>query len=559
MSAARISTYTCTYKYNNRHHGILRFQLDSDVCSADLHHNPRKHVSLHTHQRLHRLPEDGLSGRPRLRVPRVVVLAGHLLAWLGSRQSVEPVTGRFVVFVPIGTLDCFESTTPSTTRSTAAIRLILEYVHVYVRKTVWLQPEESPNCRPPFALYPSVGTPLQASRGGVMPRARTQQPVSTARSQRLAPAAAAPAAHNDSPRATARASPNQATPRARQAAPAPAPAPAPVARVGAPAPPAPTSQRRVTVPVPAPAPTPTLTASAVPANPPGPPPPGPPPPALAPAPAPPPGPGPPPPGPAPPAARISPVHAESNAAVRKSVAAAAFAPTAAVATEGLTTIREQLGEPTTARPPVVAVPAAAGVHHAVSASFAAATAGATLAPAEQEQAQVGQDPPVPVTTPARLHAEKAVEARRVAAVLAQSAAQSASAKLQSSSRKYVHGKGATDVVAVGAHTASASSLLSSCPCSPRRCAVAVGGGWNRHRHHVYPPFVVRTHALRAGSWLCWHCGRGRRTFAVLSKEWRPVARSLSSSFRVLELVVYARLMIWQFCPPVLVGSVVVSP
>ncbi len=26
----------------------------------------------------------------------MVVLAGHLLAWLGSRQSVEPVTGRFV-------------------------------------------------------------------------------------------------------------------------------------------------------------------------------------------------------------------------------------------------------------------------------------------------------------------------------------------------------------------------------------------------------------------------------------------------------------------------------
>ncbi len=42
-----------------RHHGILpwyqnvvRFQLDSDVCSADLHHNPRKHVDLHAHQRL---------------------------------------------------------------------------------------------------------------------------------------------------------------------------------------------------------------------------------------------------------------------------------------------------------------------------------------------------------------------------------------------------------------------------------------------------------------------------------------------------------------------------
>ncbi len=31
----------------------LRFQLDSDVCSADLHHNPRKHVGLHAHQRLY--------------------------------------------------------------------------------------------------------------------------------------------------------------------------------------------------------------------------------------------------------------------------------------------------------------------------------------------------------------------------------------------------------------------------------------------------------------------------------------------------------------------------
>jgi hypothetical protein len=60
---------------HRRHHGILRFQLDSDVCSADLHHNPRKHVGLHAHQRLHRLPEDGRSSRPRLRDPRVVVLA----------------------------------------------------------------------------------------------------------------------------------------------------------------------------------------------------------------------------------------------------------------------------------------------------------------------------------------------------------------------------------------------------------------------------------------------------------------------------------------------------
>jgi hypothetical protein len=72
---------------------MVQFQLDSDVCSADLHHNPpRKHVGLHAHQRLHRLPEDGLCGCPRLRVPRVVVLAGHLLAWLGSRQSVAPAS-----------------------------------------------------------------------------------------------------------------------------------------------------------------------------------------------------------------------------------------------------------------------------------------------------------------------------------------------------------------------------------------------------------------------------------------------------------------------------------
>ncbi len=41
----------------------LQFQLDSDVCSADLHHNPRKHVGL----RLRRLPEDGLSGRTHVR------------------------------------------------------------------------------------------------------------------------------------------------------------------------------------------------------------------------------------------------------------------------------------------------------------------------------------------------------------------------------------------------------------------------------------------------------------------------------------------------------------
>jgi hypothetical protein len=96
IQALRCNGETSGRCQHTRHHGILRFQLYSDVCSADLHHNPRKHVGLHAPQRLHRLPLDGLSGRPRLRVPREVVLAGHLLAWLGSRQSVEPVTGRFV-------------------------------------------------------------------------------------------------------------------------------------------------------------------------------------------------------------------------------------------------------------------------------------------------------------------------------------------------------------------------------------------------------------------------------------------------------------------------------
>jgi hypothetical protein len=92
IQACRCPGETSGRCQHRRHHSILRLlQLDSDVCSADLHHNPRKHVGLHAHQRLHRL-----SGRPRLRVPRAVVLAGHLLAWLGSRQSVEPVTGRFV-------------------------------------------------------------------------------------------------------------------------------------------------------------------------------------------------------------------------------------------------------------------------------------------------------------------------------------------------------------------------------------------------------------------------------------------------------------------------------
>ena len=58
IQALRCNRDTSGRCQHRRHHGILqlRFQLDSDVCSADLHHNPRKHVGLHAHQRLHRLP-----------------------------------------------------------------------------------------------------------------------------------------------------------------------------------------------------------------------------------------------------------------------------------------------------------------------------------------------------------------------------------------------------------------------------------------------------------------------------------------------------------------------
>jgi hypothetical protein len=52
-TALRCDGESCQHR---RHHSILQFQLESDVCSANLHHNPRKHVGLHVHQRLHRLP-----------------------------------------------------------------------------------------------------------------------------------------------------------------------------------------------------------------------------------------------------------------------------------------------------------------------------------------------------------------------------------------------------------------------------------------------------------------------------------------------------------------------
>jgi hypothetical protein len=50
IQALRCNGETSERCQHRRHHGILRLQLDSDVCSADLHHNPREHVGLHAHQ-----------------------------------------------------------------------------------------------------------------------------------------------------------------------------------------------------------------------------------------------------------------------------------------------------------------------------------------------------------------------------------------------------------------------------------------------------------------------------------------------------------------------------
>jgi hypothetical protein len=54
LQALKVQRGNCGRCQHKRRHSTVPFQLDSDVCSADLHHNPRKHVGLHAHQRLHR-------------------------------------------------------------------------------------------------------------------------------------------------------------------------------------------------------------------------------------------------------------------------------------------------------------------------------------------------------------------------------------------------------------------------------------------------------------------------------------------------------------------------
>jgi hypothetical protein len=137
MSAARISTTILASMWACTRHS---------ACVASPSNSSQDHRTIAS------------SGRPRLRVPRVVVLAGHLLAWLGSRQSVEPVTGRFVdtttclqdkrdEVVLVGVLRRFDRGTqggsyhgtPCTyhwytctcTYAIALYHMVLEYVHVY--------------------------------------------------------------------------------------------------------------------------------------------------------------------------------------------------------------------------------------------------------------------------------------------------------------------------------------------------------------------------------------------------------------------------------------------
>jgi hypothetical protein len=93
IQAHRCNGETSGRCQHGRHHSILRFRLDSNVCSADLHHNPRKHsmwactctsaciASLRTVSLWSSASAGSTGGHVR-----VVVLAGHLLAWLGSRQ-----------------------------------------------------------------------------------------------------------------------------------------------------------------------------------------------------------------------------------------------------------------------------------------------------------------------------------------------------------------------------------------------------------------------------------------------------------------------------------------
>jgi hypothetical protein len=101
IQALRCNGDTSGRCQHRRHHGILqlRFQLDSDDARAAMSAARISTTilgSMWACTRTSACIASLSSGSPRLRVPRVVVLAGHLLAWVGSRQSIKPVPGCFV-------------------------------------------------------------------------------------------------------------------------------------------------------------------------------------------------------------------------------------------------------------------------------------------------------------------------------------------------------------------------------------------------------------------------------------------------------------------------------
>ncbi len=104
IQALRCNGDTSGRCQHRRHHGILqlRFQLDSDVCSADLHHNPRKHVG--TMVQCIAIPFGTMAVRTRVRtivVVAVVCASTDMCTYTRVRYS---STYDTMVWHTIGTL-----------------------------------------------------------------------------------------------------------------------------------------------------------------------------------------------------------------------------------------------------------------------------------------------------------------------------------------------------------------------------------------------------------------------------------------------------------------------
>ncbi len=120
---------------------MLHFQLDSDVCSADLHHNPRKHVGLHAPQRLHRLPTCA-----SLRTVSVVVRACGFHGWSSWLGTCSPCSGAvrassqsraaLLTRPPVSRINGMKlswSAYHGTCRCVPSVRIMVHVYHWYVR------------------------------------------------------------------------------------------------------------------------------------------------------------------------------------------------------------------------------------------------------------------------------------------------------------------------------------------------------------------------------------------------------------------------------------------